>query len=176
MIWIQVNLKRYSSIGWENVRILKVNKQKKTFTKEIEHVKNYTAIESLRFGERLNVIYDIHFDDFSIPPLTIQPIVENSIKHGVNQRPEGGYVKISSHTNGENAVITIEDNGIGFDVTKPPIEDGRSHVGIKNIKQRLSQMLNATVDTTSVLNEGTKTVITIPNATTKEDIKWELLL
>ena len=141
------------------------------FTKEIEHVKNYTAIESLRFGERLNVIYDIQFDDFSIPPLTIQPIVENSIKHGVNQRPEGGFVKISSHLDDENAIIIIEDNGVGFDVTKPPAEDGRSHVGIKNIKQRLSQMLNANVNTTSVLNEGTKTVITIPKAKTKEDVK-----
>lgn len=139
------------------------------FTKEIEHVKNYTAIESLRFGERLNVIYDIQFDDFNIPPLTIQPIVENSIKHGVNQRPEGGFVKITSYKDGKNAVITIEDNGVGFDVTKKPAEDGRSHVGIKNIKQRLSQMLNATVKTTSILNEGTKTVITIPNAVTKED-------
>ena len=138
------------------------------FTKEIEHVKNYTAIESLRFGERLNVIYDIQFDNFNIPPLTIQPIVENSIKHGVNQRPEGGYVKISSYDDGENAIIVIEDNGVGFDVTKPPPEDGRSHVGIKNIKQRLSQMLNATVSTTSILNEGTKTIITIP---IKEDVK-----
>ena len=138
------------------------------FTKEIEHVKNYTAIESLRFGERLNVIYDIQFDDFNIPPLTIQPIVENSIKHGVNQRPEGGFVKITSYKDDENAVIVIEDNGVGFDVTKEPVNDGRSHVGIKNIKQRLSQMLNATVKTTSILNEGTKTVITIP---AKEDIK-----
>ncbi len=142
------------------------------FTKEIEHVKNYTAIESLRFGERLNVIYDIEFDDFNIPPLTIQPIVENSIKHGVNQRPEGGFVKIISYKDGENAVIIIEDNGVGFDVTKEPEDDGRSHVGIKNIKQRLNQMLNATVNTTSILNEGTKTVITIPNAVKfKEDIK-----
>lgn len=137
------------------------------FTKEIEHVKNYTAIESLRFGERLNVIYNIQYDNFNIPPLTIQPIVENSIKHGVNQRPEGGFVKITSYEDNKNAIIVIEDNGVGFDATKPPPDDGRSHVGIKNIKQRLSQMLNASVDVTSVLNEGTKTVITIP----KEDIK-----
>ena len=101
--------------------------------------------------------------------MTIQPIVENSIKHGVNQRPEGGFVKITSYKDGKNAVITIEDNGVGFDATKKPAEDERSHVGIKNIKQRLSQMLNATVKTTSILNEGTKTVITIPNAVTKED-------
>lgn len=136
------------------------------FSKEIEHVKNYTTIESLRFGDRLNVIYDIQYDSFSIPPLTIQPIVENSIKHGVNQRPEGGFVKVTSYENDKNAVIVIEDNGVGFDATKPPEDDGRSHVGIKNIKQRLSQMLNATVDINSVLNEGTTTVITIP----KEDI------
>ncbi len=142
------------------------------FTKEIEHVKNYTAIESLRFGERLDVLYDLQFDDFTIPPLTIQPIVENSIKHGVNQRPEGGFVKITSYKDGENAVIVIEDNGVGFDVTKDPVDDGRSHVGIKNIKQRLSQLLNATVDIVSILNEGTKTIITIPGvANLKEDNK-----
>ncbi len=132
------------------------------FTKELEHVKNYAMIEMLRFGERLDVQYDIEFDDFTIPALTIQPIVENSIKHGVNQKPEGGTVKIRSHEENGNAIIVVEDNGVGFNVNQNPADDGCSHIGMKNIKQRLTQMMGATVKTTSVINKGTTTVITIP--------------
>lgn len=131
------------------------------FEKELEHVENYVAIESLRFGNRLNVEYDINYKDFSIPPLTVQPIVENAIKHGVNQKAEGGTVKISTFEKNESSIIIIEDNGVGFDVNSKPA-DNRSHVGINNIMIRLREMLNAEVEIKSVLNEGTKITITIP--------------
>ncbi len=138
------------------------------FEKELEHVENYVSIESLRFGERLNVEYDINYKEFSVPPLTVQPIVENAIKHGVNQKAEGGTVKISTYKNEQGAVIIVEDNGVGFDVNKKPT-DNRSHVGINNIIIRLKEILNADVSINSVINEGTKIIITIP----KEEIYYE---
>ncbi len=131
------------------------------FTKELEHVKNYIDIEQMRFGERLATEYDIEVDEFTIPPLTIQPIVENAIKHGVNQKPEGGTVKISTSETDIAFVVTVCDDGVGYDVNRV-LDDGRSHVGITNIKKRLRTMLGATVDIKSVIGEGTKVTITIP--------------
>lgn len=131
------------------------------FKKELEHVRNYIYIECLRFGDRLKVEYDIEFDDFSVPPLTVQPIAENAIKHGINQRVDGGVLKISSYEQDENAVIVIEDNGVGFDITERN-GDGRSHIGMKNIKTRLKEMSGAKVEIESVKNIGTKVTITVP--------------
>jgi len=131
------------------------------FENELEHVKNYISIEMLRFADRLSVEYDISFSDFKIPPLTVQPIAENAIKHGVNQRPEGGTVKISAYEEGGNAIVVVEDNGVGFDINQKHT-DNRSHVGIKNIIVRLKEMMNAEVKIESVIGEGTKVTIIIP--------------
>ncbi len=138
-----------------------------SFIKELEHVRNYIDIEQLRFGERLNVEYDIKATNFSIPPLTIQPVVENAIKYGVNQKPSGGTVKISTYETDDEFVITVEDDGVGFDVNEKK-DDGRSHVGIINIKRRLKTMLSAKVEIKSVINEGTTVKIRIPK---REDTK-----
>jgi sensor histidine kinase YesM len=131
------------------------------FTKELEHVKNYIDIEQLRFGDRLKTEYDIQTENFTIPPLTIQPIVENAIKHGVNQRPEGGTVIISTSETGSYYIIRVTDNGVGFDINKKK-DDGRSHVGLSNIKKRLETMLDAYIETESVIGEGTTVTVKIP--------------
>ena len=136
-----------------------------SFKKEMEHVDDYISIERLRFGERLNVEYNIEYDNFSIPPLTIQPIAENAIKHGINQKVDGGTLRISSYEENDFVIVSIEDDGVGFDVAAVK-NDGRSHVGMKNIKTRLKEMLNAEVIVESALNEGTKVTIKIP----KEDV------
>ena len=131
--------------------------------KELEHVANYTDIEKHRFGDRLNVVYDIECNDFVILPLTIQPIVENAIKHGINQKHEGGTVTVKTYDDDGFFYVDISDDGVGYDVTKQPNEkDERSHVGINNIKVRLKEMLNATVDVESTVGVGTKVLIKIP--------------
>ena len=66
------------------------------FETELEHIKNYCAIELLRFGDKLNIVYNTDFTDFSVPSLSIQPLVENAIKHGVTKKPEGGTVTVDS--------------------------------------------------------------------------------
>ncbi len=132
-----------------------------SFDKEFEHVKNYIDIEQLRFGDRLNIEYDIGVREFRIPPLTIQPIVENAIKYGVNQRPDGGTVKIITKEDEFNYYVVVEDNGVGFDVNEEK-NDGRSHVGIQNIKRRLKSLLDSSVNIESVIGKGTVVTITIP--------------
>ena len=131
--------------------------------KELDHVANYTDIEQHRFGNRLNVVYDIGCKDFVILPLTIQPIVENAIKHGINQKPEGGTVTIKTYDDEEFFYVDISDDGVGFDVNQKPDEnDERSHVGVNNIKTRLKEMLKATVEVESTIGVGTKVLVKIP--------------
>ena len=131
--------------------------------KELDHVANYTDIEKHRFGDRLNVIYDIGCKDFVILPLTIQPIVENAIKHGINQKPEGGTVTVKTYEDEDGFYVDISDDGVGYDINKKPDEnDERSHVGINNIKIRLKEMLNATVEVESAVGVGTRVLIKIP--------------
>lgn len=131
------------------------------FSKELDHVKNYAEIEKLRFGDRLKVEYEIDTENFTIPPLTVQPIVENAIKHGVNQKAEGGTVKIITYETESYNIIIVEDDGVGFDVNEEK-NDGRSHVGVANIKKRLEAMLDAYIEIESKIGEGTTVTVKIP--------------
>ena len=99
------------------------------FYKELEHTKIYIDIEKLRFGNRVKVEYDIKIDDFSMPTLTLQPIVENAVKHGICNRLEGGTIKISTEKKDKDNIIIISDNGIGFEMEKV-LKDGGEHIGI----------------------------------------------
>ncbi len=137
-----------------------------SFEKELEHVKNYAAIEQLRFGDRLKIEYEIGVVGFTIPPLTLQPIVENAIKHGVNQRPEGGTVTIKTSETQSHFIISVEDDGVGFDVDEKK-NDGRSHVGVSNIRKRLEEIMHADIETESEIGGGTVVVIKIPKGAKK---------
>lgn len=136
------------------------------FRTELSHIRHYCEIEKMRFGQKLEVEYDIETDDFFVPTLSIQPLVENSIKHGVTKRPEGGTVTIHTFEDENNYFVEIKDDGIGFDPNNPIKKDSgssnRSHVGFSNIKNRLETMLGATIEVTSAVDKGTHTLITLP--------------
>lgn len=131
------------------------------FRTELSHIRHYCEIERMRFGQKLEIEYDIETDNFFVPTLSIQPLVENSIKHGVTKKPEGGTVTIHTYEDDNNYYVRITDDGVGFDPAKPSAPN-RSHVGFSNIKNRLETMLNATIEVKSVINEGTDTLITLP--------------
>lgn len=128
------------------------------FSKEIEHVKTYASIETLRFPN-IEVQYDIQFSDFDIATLSIQPLVENAIKHGIRSK-EHGIVLISTQYNNQSIIINISDNGIGFD-TSIIDELDDTHVGIHNVKNRLEILQNASMAINSS-SDGTNITITIP--------------
>ena len=133
------------------------------FRTELSHIKHYCEIEKMRFGKKLNIEYDIETDDFFVPTLSIQPLMENSIKHGVTKRPEGGTVTLHTYEDENNFYVSIIDDGVGFDPDKPH-SDNRSHVGFSNIKSRLENMLSASIEVESEINVGTKTLVTLPKA------------
>ena len=135
--------------------------EKIAFEKELEHTKIYAEIEMVRF-ENIWVEYDTPDTEFSIPPLTIQPLVENSIKHGIRIR-EQGLVRIITRKQKQYDEIIVWDNGKGFDTTLAVSED-RTHIGIRNVRERIEKMCGGTMTVESHIGKGTTVTIRIPNS------------
>ena len=136
------------------------------FEKELHHVETYLSLEKKRFGDRLSIAYDIKSRDFLLPVLTLQPIVENAVRHGVTMREEGGSVTVSTHETKRGAVITVKDDGVGFNSRRVPKNGERSHVGIENVRSRLVSMCGGSLAIQSKPTIGTTAVITIPKRNT----------
>ncbi|MBQ5330183.1 MAG: histidine kinase [Oscillospiraceae bacterium] len=133
-----------------------------SFETELEHLKKYLYIEKLRFAEKLNVEYDITVTGFMLPQLSVQPIVENAVKHGVGMKKKGGTVTIATRETETDFRVIISDNGVGFDTAAPKKEDGRSHIGMENTVTRLREMCGGSIETKSVVGEGTVVTIILP--------------
>lgn len=127
------------------------------FDKELEHVECYLKIEKARFRERLNVVYSIQCRDFNIPPLTVQPIVENAVKHGITKRAEGGMVKVSTYDTDKHYVVEIKDDGVGFNT-----DEAEMHVGLENVRSRIMMLCKGDVSVKSTVGVGTRITIEIP--------------
>ena len=132
------------------------------FTMELEHLKKYLYIEKLRFAELLNVEYDIQATDFKLPLLSIQPLVENAVKHGVGMKEDGGTVTIATKKTDTAYEVVISDDGVGFDTEAHRPDDGRSHIGMENTKKRLHDMCGGEVIITSVIGKGTTATVILP--------------
>ena len=131
------------------------------FLQELNHTKNYLALEKKRFGDRLNVEWDIQTTDFYVPALTLQPIVENAVRYGVTKRPGGGNVKIRALETDREYIVSVVDDGVGYD-TDTLSDDGRTHVGISNVRSRLASMCGGRLSISSTLGIGTYVEITVP--------------
>ena len=129
------------------------------FEDELKHIETYISLEKLRFDDRINVIYDLKTTDFNVPVLSIQPIVENAIKHGILKKVEGGTLKIITYEAEDSYVIVIEDNGVGFN--NDDVKREENHYGIDNIEYRIKNMCNGSLDIKSVINKGTIVTITL---------------
>ncbi len=132
------------------------------FARELEHLEIYLSIEKTRFKERLNIIYDLEIRDFLLPILTVQPLVENAIRHGVTKKREGGNVTVATRLVAEGVKITISDDGAGFDPSAPN-PDRRRHIGLENVRQRLAAKCGGSLTLTSSPGGGTTAVILIPD-------------
>ena len=139
-----------------------------SFEQELHHTQVYLALEQKRFGSRLKVEYNIRTASFLMPALTLQPIAENAVQHGVSEKEEGGTVRISSYETGQAYVVTIEDDGVGFD-TEAEMDGRRAHIGMENVRSRLELLCGGTFAVESVPGEGTKATITIPKEGNKNE-------
>ena len=130
-------------------------------SQEMSFVEKYLYLEKLRFEEDLNIEYDLQGGNFYLPALSIQPIVENAVKHGIGAKLEGGTVRIATREEADAFVVTVSDDGVGFDPEKD-LSDGREHVGIRNVRERVQKMCGGSLSITSREGEGTTAVIRIP--------------
>lgn len=138
-------------------------------SKEIDNINSYIAIEKARFGDKLNIIYHISEEiDCKLPPLLIQPIVENAIKHGVLNKVDGGKVEVIAKDEESQTKIIVKDDGVGMPqklidylLSDKPIKD---RIGIRNVNERLKNKYGEDwgLDIKSEINKGTEVTIVIP--------------
>ena len=130
-------------------------------SEELRHVETYLELEKVRFDERLRVEYDIRCKDFLVPPLTLQPIVENAVKHGILKKLEGGTILIRTYEQEDAYVAEVIDDGVGFD-PEGLKDDGKGHYGIQNVSYRIASMRQGELSIESHIGKGTKVIMTFP--------------
>jgi len=148
-------------------RYLRVNMDSLTqeglipFRTELEHTRTYLELEQLRFPDELHIVYDLQCTEFSLPPLTLQPLAENAVRHGVREKASGeGTVTIAAREYGDRYEISVTDDGNGFDPDAVPGDD-HSHIGLNNVRERL-RYAGANLRIGAGPEGGTEAVIIIP--------------
>jgi two-component system, LytTR family, sensor kinase len=152
-------------------RLLRSRDHFVTLREELESIDEYLDIEVIRFGPQLSVEKQISSDtlDIIVPSMILQPLVENSIKHGFSRKIGGGRIVIRSVRQNGHAIIEVEDDGLGMsgDRLDTALTDG---IGLSNVNERLSVIYGATytVKITSVPNLGTIIRLEIPDMVSTE--------
>ena len=133
--------------------------QQGTVKQEVDLLRNYLELLKIRMGDRLQFECDIEPDlqSASLPPMLLQPIVENAIKHGLEPKVEGGRVRVSAHRSGATMVLTVTDNGLGF---SEHADSSGAGVGLANLRERLAVLYDGQA-TLTVADAKPGTVITI---------------
>ena len=130
-----------------------------SFDVVLNNLKDYIELEKIRFEEKITYTEEIGFVNFVMPQMLLQPLVENSLKHGILPKAAGGTICIKSYKEKGNAIIKVIDDGVGFDDSK---EYRAESLGIQNIRFRLKHMVNGKLDIKSEVGKGTVVTLTIP--------------
>ena len=128
------------------------------FSEELEHTRAYLTVELAQFEERLFVEYDTPHTDFGVPPLTLQPIVENAVKHGMDPDSEPLHILIRSIRTDFGSEIIVANDGTDYE----PDDDDEPHVALRNIQQRLEMMCRGQLTIIPRKGGGTVVKVTIP--------------
>ena len=128
------------------------------FTSELEHTRAYLAVEQAQYEDSLLVEYDTPHTMFRVPPLTLQPIVENAVKHGRDPYAGAFHISVRTRKTDSGSEIVVEDDGRGFD----PAADSEGHLALNNIRQRLEIMCSGTLTIAPRPGGGTVVTIRIP--------------
>ena len=148
-------------------------------SEEIKHIESYAWIEKMRFEDELEVVIDAKETNFCVPALSVQPLVENAIKHGIHKKLGKGTVTVKTYEGEDAYVIEVIDDGIGFDAEElmkkweenqaqaqgrpvdPTAPHKRERVGLFNVKERLNSEGVGDLTIESVPGEGTTARISI---------------
>ena len=156
----QRTISEFSDYLRANLDFLSLNKLI-PFSRELRHVERYMNLEQTIAGDTIRCVFDCREQDFLLPAMTIQPLVENAVHHGLEEKLDGGTVTICTRRDGDEIVITVEDDGVGFD-TGRIYSDGKEHIGIRNVRERLALLCGGTLDIASTPGKGTVATIVLP--------------
>lgn len=132
---------------------------------EIVNVISYTNLEKVKFGNNITICLDIEETDFVIPPLSVQPLVENAIVHGLKKGGRKGTVWIRSRETSSEYLVQIEDDGIGFDIAayrRRLIEESLKYGGLQRVKYQMERQISGGVEIKSIVGQGTVVTLHIP--------------
>ena len=130
------------------------------FTAELEHTRAYLAVEQAQFEDSLFVSFDTPHTMFRVPPLTLQPIVENAVKHGLTASSDPIHISVVTRQTDSASEILVEDDGPGF----APADDNEPHIALNNIRQRLEWMCKGKLTISPREGGGTSVRVRIPTA------------
>ena len=157
-----IGLGDFSSYLRANMNAL-TNEKFIPFEKELAHVEAYIRLEQMRMGDRLNVVYDIREKEFSLPPLMLQPLVENAVKHGLFYKANGGTIIIRSRQIDDNIILSVQDDGVGFEMTAKEADfNQREHHGLRNVRSRAEKMLGGSLRIDSHPEQGSTVTLAFP--------------
>ena len=159
-IQAQKSVEDFSSYLRENLDALE-HRAPVAFAKEMDSIRNYLALEKLRFGDELRIEYELRETEFKVPPYLIRPVIENAVKHGLGKKEGGGTLRITSaRADDHTFLVTVEDDGVGFDTGKAK-KDGHSHLGLPTVQELLAQS-GGRMEIESREGSGTRVLIYIP--------------
>ncbi|WP_087881557.1 sensor histidine kinase [Arabiibacter massiliensis] len=132
------------------------------FAKELSHVRAFLALERRRFGDRIVVVEDLGPTDFAIPALTVQPLVENAVRHGLTGCDTTLTVRISTRERPDGYEVEVSDDGAGFDPARLTERDGRTHVGLESVRERVTRLAGGTLEVSSSPHRGATALVRLP--------------
>jgi LytS/YehU family sensor histidine kinase len=135
------------------------NDQLIPFQASLRQLIDYVTLEQIRFEDKIRLETDIAVEDFLIPPLILQPIVENAIRHGITPKDSGGTITLKTFVSDGNICVVIADDGVGF---QPEALEKETSVALKNVRFRLQHMIGGTMQIESRVGKGTTVTITLP--------------
>jgi signal transduction histidine kinase len=145
-----------------------------TFKKELALVHSYLTIEKMRFQDRIRISMDVAENiDFPLPPLMIQPLIENAVQHGINKRKTGGRITLSVNQKDNSYEVTVTDNGVGMTEDQVKRIQSKNHgksVGLKNINERLKHYFGTQLTIRSTLGKGTSVSYKITVDTSPQEL------
>lgn len=165
---ISQDAKKAEDLLWDFSMYLRNNIEEKDcmkqipFLEELDYIETYLRLEQTRFGDRLNIKYDIQITDFWVLPLTIQPFVENAVKHGLFPMKQGGTLQIRTCGTEDQIRIEIQDDGVGFDATKlSEIMEKKTSVGLRSAVYRIETEMRGKCSIASCENRGGTLVLVL---------------
>ena len=135
------------------------------FEDEAEHVITYLNLEKMRFGDNISFRRDIETEDFLLPPLSLVPLVDNAVRHGLQRGKRKGLVTLRTYQTGAEYVVQVEDDGIGFEPAKLgalPADDSAQAGGLQRVRYLGENMVDGIIEIKSFIGIGTIITLRIP--------------